>query len=637
MPMRRHAFPAFRTSLPILLALCLAATPVPAQEAPKRAGVPDAAAQAKAEEVMHRQHKEAFAKAQLFDPDARLNLAGVLLDQGAQLQNDAAVRYVCLREARDLAAGIGNLSLALRAVAEMEQAFVVDAPELKVGTVAAVVASARKTEAAKLLVESVLDLIAQAVDADAYGMALRLGKLAEDAARKAKSLPLVLSVQKYNRGVAAAAKQFEGLRPFTDRLGKDPEDAEANLAVGRYLCLLKGTWERGLFLLAQGNDPALRRLAQRDLTRPESAAEQIEMGDAWWDQADKEEAQARIHVRQRAVFWYEQAVASSEGLVRGRLEERIAQVPRPPSRLPGWDYSGTPRELQVFRGNNNTVFATAFLPDGRRVISGDVNGLGIVWDAATGKQLQRLPAHAGLIWSVACEAKGRHIFSAAWDGTVKMVDGSNGREVRRFPANGRLANLNGVAVSLDGKRMLTGSDDNVVRLWDVDKGQELKQLRGHAGPVYGVAISPDGRQGLSGGSQDGTMILWDLQTFKEVRRFQGLAANIRTVAISPDGRQALSSGENDVRLWDLKTGQEVRRFRGHAGPVQAVAFSPDGRRVLSGATDNTIRLWDTATGRQLHLFGGHQGAIFSVAFSPGGGRAVSGSGDNTVRVWGLPR
>jgi hypothetical protein len=627
--------PAARSGLAVAL-LMLVLPQARCQQTAVRAPVPADADLARAETKLWEKHKAERDRAQA-DPAAGLPLAERLCDEARAPGSDGAARYVRLRAARDLAARAGDLVVALEAAEEMARSFVLDPWLVKVEAVGAAVAGVRTPDSARSVVEIGLRLVDQAVDEDHYDPAARLARLAEQAARRSRDLPLVLSVQKYQRGVKAAGEQHQRLRPFLDRLQKEPEDPDANRAVGRYLALLKGQWERGLFLLAQGNDAALRLLAQRDLAHPDSAAEQVELGDAWWQQASREKDQARLHLRQRAAFWYEQALAGADELLRPRLQERIAAVPRPRSRAPGWDYVGPPRPLLVLRGHTNAVFGVAFTPDGKRILSGSVSGQGIVWEAATGKQVHLLQGHSGMIWSVACGPKGRHLFTASWDGTVRLWDARTGKEKRRFPAEGRINDINGLAVSADGKRLLTGTDDGVVRLWDVASGREVRQMRGHNGFVYGVAFSPDGRQALSGGSNDGTMILWDVATGKELRRFQGLRGNIRTVAISPDGRRALSSGENDVVLWDLKTGQELRRFRGHTQPVHAVAFSPDGRRILSGGADGSVRLWDTASGRELHRYIGHSSAVFSVAFSPGGGRAVSGSQDATVRTWGLPR
>ena len=206
-------------------------------------------------------------------------------------------------------------------------------------------------------------------------------------------------------------------------------------------------------------------------------------------------------------------------------------------------------------------------------------------------------------------------------------------EVRRF--DGHENQIWGVAISRDGRRLLTASHDCTARYWDVDTGRLLKVLRGHESHVKDVAFLPDGRRGISGADDD-TMRLWDLETGRELRLFLGHTSDIWTVAVSPDGRRALSGGQdNTVRLWDLETGRELRRLDGHSKPVTKVVFLPDGRRALSASQDGTVRMWDLETGRELRRLDGGPGVLICVAVSPDGRLILAGGDDGIVRVWEL--
>jgi WD40 repeat protein len=82
------------------------------------------------------------------------------------------------------------------------------------------------------------------------------------------------------------------------------------------------------------------------------------------------------------------------------------------------------------------------------------------------------------------------------------------------------------------------------------------------------------------------MRLWDVQRGKEIRSLEGHSDFVRSVASYPDARYALSgSNDKSVRLWDVQTGQEIRRFDGYVGYVLGVAFSPDRHDVLFGSQD----------------------------------------------------
>ena len=126
-------------------------------------------------------------------------------------------------------------------------------------------------------------------------------------------------------------------------------------------------------------------------------------------------------------------------------------------------------------------------------------------------------------------------------------------------------------------------------------------LLGHTQGVNSMAFSPDGRR-LVSGSDDYTLRLWDAATGKPIGLpLQGHTNWVISVAFSPDGRRIVSvSSDNTLRLWDAASGQPIGPpLQGHTNSVSSVAFSPDGRRIVSGSLDNTLRLWDAATGQPI--------------------------------------
>ena len=194
-----------------------------------------------------------------------------------------------------------------------------------------------------------------------------------------------------------------------------------------------------------------------------------------------------------------------------------------------------------------------------------------------------------------------------------------------------------VAFSPDGARIVSGSLDKTLRLWDANTGQPIgAPLTGHTDMVDSVAFSPDGRR-IASGSDDKTVRLWDADTGQPIGApLTGHTDEVWGVAFSPDGRRIASgSADKTVRLWDTGTGQPIGApLTGHTDPVYGVAFSPDGKRIVSGSNDKTVRLWDADSGKPIGApLTGHTDTVLSVASSPDGHRIVSGSRDNTLRLW----
>jgi len=265
----------------------------------------------------------------------------------------------------------------------------------------------------------------------------------------------------------------------------------------------------------------------------------------------------------------------------------------------------------------------------------------------SGPLIRTLVGHTNVVEAVAVTPDGRHIVSGSWDKTLKVWDLESGRELTIL--KGHTEFIKAVVITPDGKRVISGSQDKTLRVWDLENDRELAVLRGHTSYVNAVAITPDGKRVISG-SMDKTLKVWDLGSSRELATFTGHNGIIKAVAVTPDNHRAVSGsgsilekdGDKTLKVWDLESGRELATLKGHTGEINAVAVTPDGRRVISGSRDTTLKVWDLESGRELATFKGHTGDIAVVAVTPDGRRVVSGSGgtwemygDKTLKVWDL--
>jgi WD40 repeat protein len=283
-----------------------------------------------------------------------------------------------------------------------------------------------------------------------------------------------------------------------------------------------------------------------------------------------------------------------------------------PGEIKLWDPS-TGTEQASLQGHRNRVYALAFSPDGRTLATASFDSTVKLWDVATGRERASLSVPLPRSLSAVLSPDGQTLALLGWEpnnvSLWRTAAGSNGPLARASAPLAFRADSNGIQFW----RLLTGVEGSgppspehhriasadapgknfTVKTADVFLGQEALTLRGHEGPVWDVAFSPDGST-IASGSFDKT-----------------------------------------VKLWDISTGRLCATLCGHTDQVNGVAFSADGKLLASASHDRTVGLWEVATGWEQALFTGHTGAVTCVAFAPNGEWLASGSRDRTVRLWNL--
>ena len=244
--------------------------------------------------------------------------------------------------------------------------------------------------------------------------------------------------------------------------------------------------------------------------------------------------------------------------------------------------------------------------------------------------------HNDVVGSIAFSPDGKKIVSGSNDRTICIWDAQTGTPIGEL-LRGHTNSVSSVSFSPDGTKIVSGSNDNTIRIWDAQTGAQIGEpLTGHTDSVSSVSFSPDGAK-IASGSSDSTIRIWDAQTGTPIGEpLTGHKDPVNCVSFSPGGTKIASgSWDKTIRIWDVQTGAQIGEpLTGHAFWVNCVSFSPDGTKIASGSGDRTIRIWDAQTGKQIgEPIIGHEAPVNSVSFSPDGKKIVSGSADRTIRIW----
>jgi WD40 repeat protein len=319
---------------------------------------------------------------------------------------------------------------------------------------------------------------------------------------------------------------------------------------------------------------------------------------------------------------------------------------------------------RTFTGATSALQAVAVSKNGVLVAAASADNKVFLYNLADGKLLARLPI-PGTVRSLAFSANNQTLAAACVERSVQTwnvafnpgqpLPADFGKPMQTF----RHAAV-GVAFAPDSVSLYSAGNDKTIKLWKLASAGPVKNF-GHPNLVDAVAFSPSGTQ-LATGCHDGKVRLFDVakgQAIKEINAHptpppgspQGTppGSPVYCLAWSPDGMQLLSgSNDHSLKLWDVTSGSLVREFKGydekaapkgHQDGVFCLAFSPDGKQIASGSSDRTIKIWNIADGTvALELTNpnlkpmpgqpppAHPGRIYGVRYTPDGKYLISAGG-----------
>ena len=251
----------------------------------------------------------------------------------------------------------------------------------------------------------------------------------------------------------------------------------------------------------------------------------------------------------------------------------------------------------------------AFAPSGRFLVTCANEPVVRVWDAHSGVQLRTLEGHSEWVKCVAVLPDERTVLSGSFEITIRLWDLDAHHEPVVHNTGGRVWSL---ALLPGGRHAVVGAGERV-QLWDLQRGKVLRDGIGHSEEVTALAVTSDGKTVLSL-SKDQTVRVWEIASMKCVRTHRG-------------------EDVDPQRRWK-ETGDGGKRSAHPEWTPYALALTHDGRSFLAARRDESIRMRSVATGAEMAKFVGHDGTVDCVAVDRAGSIVVSGGWDRTLRTWG---
>jgi len=260
------------------------------------------------------------------------------------------------------------------------------------------------------------------------------------------------------------------------------------------------------------------------------------------------------------------------------------------------------KQLLKLASDGAAIRSITFSPDGRLLATGDSAGQVKFWDAATGGQLRALAGQPGEIGGLAFSPDGRMLATADLKGAVTVWDLETERVLHNFQdAAGPTAEL---CFSPDNQSLAVGGVDGNFMLWDLATERVKLTFKGVEQDVSRstqIAFAAQGRQLLT--TDNNLIRVWDIASGHELRQMTGHAKEIGALRLSPDGKRLATAGfDRTAKLWDWETGQELASFRTGLDPV-GVAFTSDGRTLTAVTNRLVVQQWRAASAVDVLVYG----------------------------------
>jgi WD40 repeat protein len=269
-----------------------------------------------------------------------------------------------------------------------------------------------------------------------------------------------------------------------------------------------------------------------------------------------------------------------KGKDKDKAKEKDKDRPIREGEIKVWD-AKTGKPGKSLLGHALNIEALAISKDGKQLASASEDQTVKIWDLAAGKDIQTIKGHTDTVNSVAFSPDGKQVVTTSADKTVRVWNVADAKEVAEFKV----------------ERMVEKEEPKGKGKEKEPKGKEkapkgkvtkVKEL----GSMFTCAVfSPDGKQVIAG-NLDGLIKIYDVEGKKEAKELKA-HDGIWALALSPDGSKFATGGyDQTIKIWETATGKDLRTIKAHLGTVTSLSFSPDNQSLASGSIDGTVKIWN---------------------------------------------
>ncbi len=296
--------------------------------------------------------------------------------------------------------------------------------------------------------------------------------------------------------------------------------------------------------------------------------------------------------------------------------------------------NAAPDIVAHLKGHTDAVYAVAYSPDGKFLVTASFDNTLKLWDAASGKEIKTYGGtggHTKQVISVGFSQDGSMIASGSTDNTLKTWDVPINAPIRTLKTNDAVS---AVALSPDGLKLAVGGKDGSLKLVTPVEFKELVKLEaGHQGAITSLSFSANSLT-LASVGVDRTLRFWNVANGQLLSTVGAHIGGVNNVAINPNNTATYTVGDDGfLKFWQFPPPALPKTLPGHGAPIRALAMTADNANYYTGSDDRTVRQFAIAGAKEVRTLTGPQAGITSVATHPANTFIAAGTSDNRVFLW----